>query len=58
MAFDDSFIVSGHMDGTVKIWTSNDKPERTIDLHDDKVIHMEFLKNEQQIITLSKYFLF
>lgn len=54
MAFDDSFIVSGHMDGTVKIWTSNDKPERTIDLHDDKVTHLEFLKNENQILTLSK----
>lgn len=54
MAFDDSFIVSGHLDGTLKIWSSNDKPERVIDLHDDKITYLEFIKNENQIVTLSK----
>jgi len=55
MAFDDSFIVSGHLDGTLKIWSSNDKPERVIDLHDDKITHLELVKNENQLVTLSKY---
>jgi WD40 repeat protein len=54
MSFDDSFIVSGHLDGTLKIWSSNDKPENIIDLHDDKITAVEFIKNENQLITLSK----
>jgi len=28
---DDSYILSGHMDGTVKLWASNDKPEKVFD---------------------------
>ena len=54
MAFDDSFILSGHLDGSIKIWTSNDKPERVLELHDDKVSSIEFIKNENQFLTLSK----
>ena len=54
MASDDSFILSGHLDGTIKIWTSNDKHEKVLDLHDDKINAIEFIKNENQFVTLSK----
>lgn len=51
---DDSFIISGHLDGSVKLWSSNEKPEEVMDLHDDKVLHLELIKNETQFLTLSK----
>ena len=54
IAYDDSFIISGHLDGTVKIWSNNDKPDKVIELHDDKVLHLEILKNENQFLTISK----
>ena len=50
---DDSYILSGHMDGTVKLWASNDKPEKVFDLHEDKVLQIKMIKNEQ-ILTLGK----
>ena len=50
---DDSFILSGHMDGTVKLWASNDKPEKVFDLHEDKVLQIKMIKNDQ-ILTLGK----
>lgn len=56
VASDDSFAVTGHADGTVKIWDSGDKPEKTIQLHESqaKVIKIEVLKNETQFLTVSK----
>ena len=56
VASDDSYILSGHMDGTVRVWTSNEKPDQIIDLHDDNVIRLEILKGENQFLTLSKDF--
>lgn len=52
----DSTLYSGHSDGTVKLWSVNhhEKPEHILDFHDDKVISIEVLKNEYQILTLSK----
>jgi hypothetical protein len=53
IAPDDSFILSGHLDGTIKLWAANDKPEKVFDLHDDKVLHIKMIKNDQ-ILTLGK----
>ena len=44
------------MDGSVRVWTSNEKPDQIIDLHDDNVIRLEILKGENQFLTLSKDF--
>ena len=54
IAPDDSFILSGHMDGTVKLWASNDKPEKVFDLHEDKVLQIKMIKNENQFLSLGK----
>lgn len=54
IAPDDSFILSGHMDGSIKLWASNDKPEKVFDIHEDKVLKIEMLKNENQFISLGK----
>ena len=51
---DDSFFLSGHMNGTVKLWTSNDKPEKEFELHEDKVLRIKMIKNENQFLTLGK----
>jgi len=56
VASDDSYILSGHMDGSVRVWTTNEKPDQIIDLHDDNVIRLEILKGENQFLTLSKDF--
>jgi len=53
IAPDDSFILSGHMDGTVKLWASNDKPEKVFDMHEDKVLQIKMIKNDQ-ILSLGK----
>ena len=31
VASDDSYILSGHMDGSVRVWTSNEKPDQIIE---------------------------
>ena len=54
IAPDDSFILSGHMDGTVKLWTSNDKPEKVFELHEDKVLQIKMIKNDNQFLSLGK----
>ena len=54
ISYDDSFIVSGHLDGTVKFWSSNEKPEKIYDLHEDKITCIEILKNENQMLSISK----
>jgi len=56
VASDDSYILSGHLDGSVRVWTTNEKPDQIIDLHDDSVIRLEILKSENQFLTLSKDF--
>ena len=53
VAPDDSFILSGHKDGTVKLWTNSEKAEKIIDLHEEAVIRIEMLKNDNQFLTLS-----
>ena len=52
VAPDDSFILSGHKDGTVKLWSNSEKAEKILDLHDDGVIRIEMLKNDNQFLTL------
>lgn len=56
MSPNDNFMYSGHLDGSLKIWSTNchDKPEQILDIHDDKIISIEVAKNENQILTLSK----
>ena len=46
IAPDDSFILSGHLDGTIKMWASNDKPEKVFDSHEDKVIDIKMIKSD------------
>jgi len=54
---DDSLLVSGHYDGSLKFWSSkSDKPNSVIDLHNDKITYIELIKNENQILTCSKDF--
>ena len=53
IAQDDSFILSGHLDGSVKLWSTNDRPEKVFDLHEDKVLQIKMIKNDQ-ILTLGK----
>ena len=53
VAPDDSFILSGHKDGTVKLWSNSEKAEKIIDLHEEAVIRIEMLKNDNQFLTLS-----
>ena len=50
---DDSQIISGHLDGTVKLWSNSDKPDKVYDLHEDKVMQIKIIKNDQ-ILTLGK----
>lgn len=53
--FDDSSFLSGHLDGSLKIWSpGSDKPETVIDAHDDRVNFIELVKNENQVLTSSK----
>lgn len=54
ISLDDSMIISGHLDGSIRVWSSNDKPEKVVDLHDDQILHMELLKNDNQFLTISK----
>ena len=56
IAPDDSFIISGHLDGTIKIWVPNNnkQPEHIFDsLHDDKVLDIKMIKNDT-FISLGK----
>lgn len=54
VTLDDSLLISGHLDGTVKIWSSNEKPEKVIELHDDQILHLTLLPNENQFLSVSK----
>jgi hypothetical protein len=54
ISFDDSFVITGHMDGNLKIWSNNEKPDKIIDAHEDKIHHLELIKNENQLLTISK----
>ena len=50
---DDKMILSGDINGVVKLWNSNDKPEKIFNLHDDKVLQIKMVNNFQ-MITLGK----
>jgi WD40 repeat protein len=55
ITFDDSNFFSGHLDGSLKIWSvGSDKPDNVIDAHDDRINFIELVKNENQILTSSK----
>jgi WD40 repeat protein len=54
ISHDDSYIITGHNDGSIKIWSNNEKPEKVIDIHEERVNHIEVIKNENQILTISK----
>ena len=56
VAPDDSFIISGHLDGTVKMWVPNNnkQPEHVFDtLHDDTIFDIKMIKNDT-FVTLGK----
>ena len=56
IAPDDSFIISGHLDGTVKMWVPNNnkQPEHVFDtLHDDAIFDIKMIKNDT-FVTLGK----
>ena len=56
IAPDDSFMLSGHLDGSVKLWVPNNnkQPEHIFDsIHDDKILDLKMIKNEG-FITLGK----
>ena len=50
---EDNFILSGHMDGTVKMWDQNESPEKELNIHKDKIIDIRILNNNS-FLTLSK----
>jgi len=56
IAPDDSFILSGHLDGTIKLWVPNNnkQPEHIFDsVHDDKILDIKMIKNDT-FISLGK----
>ena len=56
IAPDDSFILSGHLDGTIKMWVPNNNKhaEKVFDsLHDDAVYDIKMIKNDT-FISLGK----
>ena len=56
IAPDDSFIISGHLDGTIKLWVPNNnkQPEHIFDtVHDDKILDIKMIKNDT-FISLGK----
>jgi len=52
--FDDSSFISGHLDGNLKLWSNSEKPDFVIEAHDDRISFIELLKNENQLLTMSK----
>ena len=46
IAPDDSFILSGHKDGSILLFSSNERPEKTFDYHEDQVIDIKMIKND------------
>ena len=56
IAPDDSYILSGHLDGTIKLWVPNNnkQPEHIFDsVHDDKILDIKMIKNDT-FISLGK----
>ena len=43
---DDNFILSGHLDGCVKFWSTKDENEKIYDVHSDKVIDIKIIKKD------------
>ena len=50
---DDNFFLSGHLDGTVKLFGIKDKSEKLFNLHNDKVLDVKLIKNDL-FLTLGK----
>lgn len=42
---DDSYVLSGHEDGTIKMWNNNDESAKEFKLHDDKVLDIKTIDN-------------
>jgi len=57
IAPDDSFILSGHLDGSVKMWGNGDTYEKNFNLHEDKVMNIKIIRNDL-FLTLGKANLF
>lgn len=53
IAPDDSFILSGHLDGSVKMWGNGDTYEKNFNLHEDKVMNIKIIRNDL-FLTLGK----
>lgn len=49
----DSFILCGQLDGTVKMWGTNDEQEKCFSIHKDKVINIKIINNDS-FLTLGK----
>ena len=49
----DSYILCGQVDGTVKMWGTNDEQEKSFIIHKDKVINIKIL-NDNKFLTLGK----
>ena len=43
---DDKFILSGHLDGCIKLWSIKDKTEKMFDIHKDKVVDIKLINND------------
>ncbi len=49
----DSYILCGQVDGTVKMWGTNDEQEKSFIIHKDKVISIKII-NDNNFLTLGK----
>ena len=43
---DDRFILSGHLDGCIKLWSIKEKTEKMFDIHKDKVVDIKLINND------------
>ena len=50
---EDDFIVSGHLDGCVKFWSTKDENEKIFDVHTDNVIDIKIIK-KNLFLTIGK----
>ena len=54
ISFDDNFILSGHDDGVINMWTGNmDKKSKLFKLHEDKIIDIQIV-NDNNFLSLGK----
>ena len=43
---EDKYILSGHLDGKIKMWGINDETEKIFDLHKNRVVNIKQINNE------------